>query len=261
MDRNKIDKIAQTQEDKMLLSMIWDKINSGMQRNIPSHTPFLTPRELEMARYLFGEPEGLVSTGGYSDAERKMLVYLPEYLDETWLDSEESPICCLRCSFFEGDAPTHRDFLGALMGEGIARNTIGDICVDNGSCDFFATSEITPYLLQNFTSAGRTKLRISRIPIVNANIPEPEVKIIQDTLASMRLDSVTSSGFRIGRSLASQYILAGKVTVNGLPCDKPDKIVSEGARIALRGSGKILLSEVKGQTKKGRISILIHRYL
>lgn len=245
----------------MLLSMLWDKINSGMKRNIPAHTPFLTPREQEMARYLFGEPENLYAFGGYEDAERKMLVYLPDYLCVDWLKSDESPIACLRCTFYEGDTPTHRDFLGALIGSGIARNAIGDICVDKGSCDLFITSEIAPYLLQSFTSAGRTKLHIAQIPQNEANIPEPEVKMIRDTLASLRLDSVISSGFRIGRSLAAQYIAAGKVTVNSLPCEKPDKAVAEGSKIALRGSGKILLAEVNGQTKKGRISILIHRYL
>lgn len=261
MDRSKIEKIARTQEDRMLLSMLWDKINSGMQRNIPAHTPFLTPRELEMARFLFGEPDGLFSFGGYPDAERKMLVYLPDYLEESFLKSVESPLCCLRCTFYEGDTPNHRDFLGALMGEGIARSAIGDICVDKVNCDFFATTEITPYLLQNFSSAGRTKLRICQVPVSEANIPEPEVKIIKDTLSSLRLDSVISSGFRIGRSLAAQHIAAGKVAVNGLPCEKPDKIIAEGSKISLRGSGKILLAEVNGQTKKGRISILIHRYL
>ena len=61
MDRSKIDKIAQTQEDRMLLSMLWDKINAGIQRNIPAHTPFLSPRELEMAKFLFGEPDGVSS--------------------------------------------------------------------------------------------------------------------------------------------------------------------------------------------------------
>lgn len=261
MDRTKIDKIAQTQEDRMLLSMLWDKINSGMQRNIPAHTPFLSPHEQEMARYLFGEPEDLYAYGGYDDAERRMLIYLPEYLDGDWLKSSESPLVCLRSTFYEGDTPTHRDFLGALIGNGIARSTIGDICVDKGSCDLFVTAEIAPYLLQNFTSAGRTKLRIEQIPISDAHIPVPGIKQIRDTLASLRLDSVISSGFRIGRSLAAQYIAAGKVTVNGLPCEKPDKIIAEGSKIALRGSGKIMLAEVNGQTKKGRISILIHRYL
>ena len=245
----------------MLLSMVWDKINAGIQRSIPAHTPFLTPRELEMTRHLFGEPEGLYSFGGYTESERKMLVFLPDYLDESWLITNDSPLACLRCSFHEGDSLTHRDFLGALIGIGIARSSVGDICVDKGSCDFFATSEITPYLLQNFTSAGRTKLHIAQIPISDAQIPQPEIREIRDTVASLRLDSVISSGFRIGRSLAVQHIAAGKVTVNGLVCEKPDRPVTEGARIALRGSGKILLAEVNGQTKKGRISILIHRYL
>ena len=88
-----------------------------------------------------------------------------------------------------------------------------------------------------------------------------EIKIIKDTLASLRLDSVISSGFRIGRSLAAQYIAAGKVAVNGLPCEKPDKSIEEGASIAVRGLGKIKLTSVNGQTKKGRISVVIDRYV
>ncbi len=245
----------------MLLSMVWDKINTGMQRNISAHTPFLSPREQELVRYLFGQCPGLTFFGGYADAERRMAVYLPEYLSEEWLLEEDSPLSCLRCSFYDSDTPNHRDFLGSLMGSGIARGAVGDICVGSGSCDFFAASEIAPYLLQNFTSAGRTKLRIGKIPISQVRIPEPKIAVIRDTLASVRLDSVISSGFRMGRSAAVQHICAGKVTLNALPCEKPDKAVSQGDKIALRGSGKILLAQVNGQTKKGRISIVIHRYM
>ncbi len=261
MDRNNIEKIAHTAEDRMLLAKLWDKINAGMRKNIPANTCFLSPRELEMAKYLFGEPEGLYPFGGYRDAERKMLVYLPEYLEEGSLYEEDSPCACLRAVFYEGDSPSHRDFLGALMGAGIGRETIGDICVGKGSCDFFVTAEIAPYILQNFTSAGRTKLHLERIPLLEAFIPEPEVKEIRETLASLRLDSVISSGFRIGRSLASQYVSAGKAAIDGLPCEKPDKPVTEGMKISVRGLGKIKLQAVNGKTKKDRISVVIHRYL
>ena len=261
MDRNNIEKIAHSAEDKVLLAKLWDKINAGIRRNIPANTCFLSPRELELARFLFGNEPGLCSFGGYEDAERKMLIYLPDYLEEDSLYEEDSPLVCLRATYFEKDELSHRDFLGALMGAGIARETVGDICVGTGSCDFFVTAEIAPYVEQNFLSAGRTKLHLEQIPLREAQIPEPEVKEIKDTLASLRLDSVISSGFRIGRSLAAQYIAAGKVAVNGLPCEKPDKIIAEGSKISLRGSGKLLLAEVNGQTKKGRISILIHRYL
>ena len=261
MDRNNIEKIARTPEDRLLLAKLWDKINAGMRKNIPAHTSFLSPRELELAKYLFGEPEGLYAFGGYGDAERKMLIYLPEYLEESALYEEDSPCICLRASFYQEDSPNHRDFLGALMGAGIGRETVGDICVGNDSCDFFVTPEIAPYILQNFTSAGRTRLHLEQIPLTDANIPEPEVKEIRDTLASLRLDSVVSSGFRIGRSLAAQYITAGKAAIDGLPCEKPDKPISEGMKISVRGLGKIKLQSVNGRTKKDRISVVIHRYV
>ena len=261
LDRSNIEKIAQSAEDKMLLAKIWDIINAGMRKNILSSTCFLSPREQEMARYLFGSPEGLHFFGGYEGAERQMLIFLPEYLDETALTEEDSPIVCLRAEFFHGDSPSHRDFLGALMGAGIGRETLGDICVGEASCDFFVTVEIANYIEQSFTSAGRTHLRISRIPLSDARIPKPEIKEIKDTLASLRLDSVISSGFRIGRSLAAQYVSAGKAAINGLPCEKPDKQIEEGAKISVRGLGKIKLAAANGRTKKDRISVIIHRYV
>ena len=261
MDRNNIEKIAHNAEDRLLLAKLWDKINAGIRRNIPASTCFLSPRELEMARYLFGDEPGLYAFGGYADAERKMLCYLPDYLAEDSLYDEDAPIVCLRATFFEEDTPSHRDFLGALMGSGIAREAVGDICVGKGICDFFVTAEIAPYVAQNFLSAGRTRLHLDTIPLREAQIPEPEVKIIKDTLASLRLDSVISSGFRIGRSLAAQYVSAGKAAIDGLPCEKPDKNVAEGAKVSVRGLGKIKLETVGGNTKKGRISVVIHRYV
>jgi len=245
----------------MLLAKVWDKINAGLRRNIMANTCFLSPRELEMTRFLFGDLPGLHSFGGYNDAERKMLIYLPDYLEEDAFYAEDSPVVCLRATFFQEDSLSHRDFLGALMGAGIGRETVGDICVGKGSCDFFVTEEIAPYITQSFTSAGRTHLHIERIPLTEATIPEPEVKEIKDTLASLRLDSVISSGFRIGRSLASQYVISGKAAIDGLPCEKPDKAVSEGCKISVRGLGKIKLNAINGKTKKDRISVTIHRYI
>ena len=261
MDRSNIEKIAQSAEDKVLLAKLWDKINAGMRKNIPASTCFLSAREQEMARYLFGSPEGLHFFGGYEDAERKMLVFLPDYLEAAALYDGDCPCVCLRSTFYQGDSPSHRDFLGALMGCGIGRETVGDICVGKGSCDFFVTAEIAPYLLQNFTSAGRTRLHLEQIPLSEAAIPELEVKEIRDTLASLRLDSVISSGFRVGRSLAAQYVTTGRAAIDGLPCEKPDKQVAEGMKISVRGLGKIQLAQINGKTKKDRISVVIHRFV
>lgn len=261
MDRSNIEKIAKEPEDKLLLAKLWDKVQAGIRKNIPSSTPFLSPRELEMAKFLFGEEDGIIYFGGYQEAERKMVVFLPDYLEEDHLLDPDSPIVCLRASFYQGDTPSHRDFLGALMGSGISRESVGDICVGKGSCDFFVTAQIAPYILQNFTGAGRVKVHLDQIPLGEATIPEPETKEIRDTLASLRLDSVISSGFRIGRSLAVQHIHAGRAAIDGLPCEKPDKTVEEGAKISVRGLGKIRLTAINGKTKKDRISVVIHRYV
>lgn len=261
MDRSNIDKIAHTPEDRMLLAKVWDKMQAGFHRDIPANSCFLSPRELEMTRYLFGNAPGLTEFGGYPDAERKMLIYLPDYLDDSYLMEEGSPVVCLRAGYFEEDTLSHRDFLGALMGAGVARESVGDICVGKGSCDFFVTGEIAPYILQNFSSAGRTRLHLSAIPLSQVVVPEPEKKEIRDTLASLRLDSVISAGFRIGRSQAAQYVTTGRAAIDGLPCEKPDKAVTEGCKISVRGLGKIKLRAVNGQTKKGRISVVIDRYI
>ena len=261
MDRNNIDKIAKSPEDKVLLAKLWDKINAGIRKNILANSPFLSPRELEMAKYLFGNLPGLYTFGGYEGAERKMLIYLPDYLDESVLMEEYGPVVCLRATYFAGDTLSHRDFLGALMGAGIAREVLGDICVSKGSCDFFVTAEIAPYVLQNFTGAGRTKMRLDKIALSDVTVPQPETTEIRDTLASLRLDSVIATGFCIGRSTATQYVTSGKAAIDGLPCEKPDQTVSESSKISVRGLGKIKLRSVNGQTKKGRISVVIDRYV
>lgn len=261
MDRSNIEKIAQTPEDKVLLAKVWDKINAGIRKNIPANSSFLTPRELQMCQYLFGNLPGLTTFGGYEEAERRMIVYLPDYLEEWALYGEGSPIVCIRADFYEGESLTHRDVLGALMGAGIARETVGDILIDGNRCDLLVTAQIAPYILQNLSSAGRAKLRLTAVDLSQIHVPQPQIKEIKDTLASLRLDSVVSSGFRIGRSQAAQAISAGKVAIDGLPCEKPDKAVTEGCKISLRGSGKILLSKVGSRTKKDRVSVIIHRYV
>ena len=261
MERTAIDKIAKTPEDRFLLAKLWDKITGAIRKNIPGETAYLSPRELEMARYLFGDEPGLYAFGGYEDAERKMLVYLPDYLEESTLYGEDSPLVCLEGTFFQGDELSHRDILGALMGAGIQRETVGDILVEKGRCLFFTTQEMAPYILDNLRSAGRTVLHLTQVPLQGLSLPQPEFQEIRDTVSSVRLDSVIASGFRIGRSLAAEYIRSGKAALDGIPCEKPDKPVPEGAKISVRGLGKIRLASIGGKTKKDRISLLIQKYV
>ena len=259
--REKIERLAQTPEDRVLLAKVYERIEAGRQREILTNTGFLSQREQALARQLLGEIPGLCFFGGYDGAERRIACYVPEYLDEESLLEPDGPVACIQGTYYAQDTVTHRDLLGALMGAGIARQTVGDILTQPGRCVFFVTAEIGPYVLQNLTSAGRTALHLEQTDLRDVQLPQAETKLLRDTLASLRLDSLVSAGFRIGRSLAAQHILAGRAAVDGIPCEKPDKAVAQGCVVTVRGLGKLRLKEVCGETKKGRVAVLIEKYI
>lgn len=258
--REQIARMAQTKEDEMLLAKIYERMTNAAARNIPAATGFLSKREQMLAAELLRGQE-IRFYGGPPLAEREICCYLPEYLDESWLESEDGPIAAARAVYFEGDTLTHRDFLGALMGCGVKRETVGDIYVAEGRCDFLVTREVLPYLLQNFLSAGRTKLHVEQIALTDVSVPEQKIKMVRDTVPSLRLDGIVSSGFSISRGKAADYISAGKCELNYTPCVKGDKQTTEGDVITIRGLGKIRLDTIGSNTKKGRIGVEITRFL
>ena len=258
--REQIARMAQTKEDEILLARVYERITSAAARNIPAATAFLSKREQMLAAELL-RGQDFAFFGGPAMAEREVCCYVPEYLDESWLTGDEGPIAAVRAVYFAGDTLTHRDFLGALMGCGVKRETIGDIYVAEGRCDFLVTREVLPYLLQNFLSAGRTKLHVERIVVPDVSVPEQKVRQVRDTVPSLRLDGIVSSGFSISRGKAAEYISAGKCELNYAPCVKGDKQTAEGDVITVRGLGKIRLDAVGGNTKKGRICVEITRFL
>lgn len=261
MDKQQqIMKVAENEDDRFLFSKIYDRLTVAEQRNILGFTGFLSPREGTLTRQMLQGME-LHFWGGHADAERNVCCWLPDYLDESWLGTEEGPIAAVRAEFYEREKLTHRDILGSLMGCGLKRDTIGDIYVADGRCDFFVVREMLPYILDNLVSAGRTKLSLRAIPLEAVLVPEKTVKLLRDTVSSLRLDSIVGSGFGMARGKACSLIAAGKVSLNDLPCIKPDKLLSEGDKVTARGFGKLVLLQVGGRTKKDRISVVLERYL
>lgn len=261
--RQIIARYAANQEDQILLTRIVDRLSTAEQRNIPAATSFLTQREQQLAASVL-RVSGCASPvfyGGPDEAERRICAFIPDYLEpQAWLTGSDSPICALQACFAEENKLTHRDFLGALMGAGIKRETTGDIYVQEGQCDFLVTREIAPYLLQNLVSAGHAHLRIREIPLNCVQKPEPVKTLQKSTVSALRLDSVASACFRISRSRACDLIESGKLSLNFLACTKPDAQLKQGDQIAVRGMGKCRLASVDGPTRKGRISITIEKY-
>lgn len=259
-----LDKCASGGEERLLLARALDKLETARQRNVPACTPFLSPGERALVEGLIaaaGRPAHLFF-GGYEGAERTVCVFLPDWLDgEDWKNGEDCPVAALRCTFREEDAPTHRDFLGALMGQGVTREKLGDILVGRGRCDILILRELEPYLLQNLDSAGRTHLKTAPLALGALEPPERRTELIRDTVPSLRLDAVAASAFRLSRGKAAEAIAAGRLSLNHRECTKPDRPVAAGDVISCRGLGKCAVREIPGLSKKGRIMIVLERYV
>ena len=87
---------------------------------------------------------------------------------------------------------------------------------------------------------------------------EVEEKLLKDVNRMAKQPFGSAEGAVLRNYLDA--VLSGGAAVDGLPCQKPDRQVAPGAVISLRGMGKIRLAEVKGQTRKGRISVEIEKF-
>lgn len=261
MDRRELlDKTARSEEERLLLSRVWDKREQCRLRNIPTATAFLSPQEQAAATRLLnalGQREGYAFWGGYDGAERQRLLFLPDWMN----GPDDSTIAALRAVCRSAATLTHRDFLGSLMALGLTREKIGDILVESGGCQVLVDPSALDFLVQSWDSAGREKLTVSPLALEELTVPEAAVKEVRDTVSSLRLDNVLASAFGLSRGRAAEAVEKGAVQVNYTVCQKPDKPVSAGDVITCRGLGKCVLDAVGSPTKKGRLPVAIRRFI
>ena len=80
------------------------------------------------------------------------------------------------------------------------------------------------------------------------------------TVSSLRLDCVISAVFSLSRNQATEFIEQKLVRVNSFVAEKPTKQITEGDKISVRGKGKFTLKLLSGETKKGRLKIIVEKY-
>lgn len=250
-----IDKIASEKEDKILVSHLLDIDFRANEKGIVLSGDFLDLNRasmIESANKYFSCD--LHFFGGYDDAERKVIYFLP---DEK--ETEYNDLCLLTSGL---SAPlSHREILGSLMSLGIDRKLIGDILINERKVQIIAKKEISGFIVQNFLRAGRVKLSFEVSDIDNLQTPEKNIKEITGTIKTLRLDSIISLAFGISRSSAKEFIGASKVFVNDKSILKSDFTIKEGDKLTLRGKGKAFLKEIGDLSRKERIFVTIDRYV
>ena len=257
-------KLSTSPEERLVLARAMDKLDLAQNRGVPAHTPFLSLAEQDgVARLLAacGHP-GHLFWGGWEGAERKLCAFPPDWMEaEAFQTGEECPITAVTVSVPPDAKPTHRDYLGAILGLGLTREKIGDLLVGEGLCQVLLLREVAHVLLTQLDQVGRARVRVTPCSLGALQPPEQKTKTIRDTVATLRLDAVAATGFSLSRSRMSALIASKKLTLNGRECDKSDHTVEEGDVLTCRGLGKCVLREVAGTSKKGRIMIVVERYL
>lgn len=243
--------------DEILKSHIKDLHDKCFNKNIQTSTGFLDLREQSIVVTMcktYKVP--YVLYGGFGDAQRKKLYFLPDY--------QEEPMHQLSILEVLHNAPgklSHRDYLGSVLGLGVKREKIGDILISENGAQIIIEDNISNFLISNFIKAGKINLSVCLKPLTELIETVENTRIINDTVKSLRLDAIISSGFSCSRGTALKYIQSSKVFVNDILTEKPDKTISDGDKIILRGSGKIIVYTEGILSKKGRINISIKKFI
>ena len=221
---------------------------------IAAYTRFLEPSLVKEANSLANAAGAKVDFfGGYPDAERQIAAF---YADEVGT----FPIECIRLSWNpKYGSPGHRDILGAMMGLGIVRESLGDILVFADYALLFVHTDVTDYILASLESAGRAKLNAKRY-VGGIDIPEPDGALSYHTVPSERLDALVAQAFHLSRQEAQKLIRAELVKLNHVVESRTDAKLSQGDLVSVRGLGRFRLAEIAGETRKGRVGVRIFVY-
>lgn len=246
-------------DEKLLISHMTDLARRACREGCAA-SRFLTPAEAETVRRRFGRDADvtLAFDGGFEDAERSVAVFT----QPDWGNFDRGDIIAgVSLTYRDEFALSHRDILGALMSLGLERDVFGDIVCQGSPAAFVCLREIAPFVIENFTRAGRVGVTAREVPLnaLPQKLDRMELKTV--TVASLRLDALVSAAFSVSRSEAAEAIEAGLVALSHLTVTSISKEVTEGAVMSFKGRGRARLLKIGGSSRKGRTFVEIGVYV
>ena len=260
-----MDNSFQTKEMREVVSRISDLADQADRQGFITFSEFLSPPERAAAQLWLRKNKVEHSfCGGFEGAERQVCFLLPDYKSGQDLDdSEISEIIGaleLRTTA-KAASLTHRDFLGSLLGLGFRRSQIGDILVKENAAVVVCLTSISNYIEGNLEKIGSYTAVINRFNLQDIELPVRNSEKIKMTAASLRLDKIAAGGFGISRTQMADFIRGGHVMVDWLEETRPDREISQGMTISLKGHGRIIISSDEGFSRKNRHILIIERLI
>lgn len=233
------------------------RVENVQRTYVPRILDFHDPREQEIiasiVKYV-GDVE-VVFDGGFEESERSRAYIYPEMLEASNSDYE---IVIFKASYLSKFVKIeHRNVLGALLSLGIIREKMGDIKIEDGAVYFVVCEEIASFIENNLTKIGAASIKLERVsrdelPTVEEDWVERSVSV-----SSMRLDAIVSSITNLSRQQSQNLIESGKVKVNWREQTSASVHLNVGDVLSIRGSGRKKILNFLGQSKKGKMRIVI----
>ena len=153
-------------------------------------------------------------------------------------------------------AMEHSDLLGSLMALGMDRAFIGDLVVQEGCAYLCVLPELAMRLPMEWTQAGRAPITVTQMDAPPVITP-PSGTMLRDTVPSLRLDCILSSGMKLSRAKAAEVIRQGRVSVDHQVEERVDRLLTAGQLLSIRHFGRIRLLQVDSPTRKDRLPVIL----
>lgn len=158
------------------------------------------------------------------------------------------------------DKLTHRDFLGAILNLGIERDTLGDIVIIDNIGYIFAKEDIATYISDNLIKVKHTDMKVS----IADSLPEGELYRTEQRTVQVsgeRLDAIIAKVFSLSREDAQALFKKRLVFAGGREIDSPSYTPKENEKISVRGHGRFIYLGCQSLSKKGKLNLLVERYI
>ncbi len=250
-------------EEQLLKKRLLELAKVCYNRDIAVHSNFLTLQEQELFLRLQREmaPAKALLWGGYENAERRAVFFLPSYGDE---EEEKmlSPVwlCISPKAERFAEELTHRDYLGSLMALGLERDRTGDILISGKRAYIAVFSDVADFICNELTSVRHTSV-ICECAALPEELAEPKIEERTGSVSSERVDAVIALAFRLSRGAALDAIKAGYVFVNGRQIFSASQLLKENDILSVRHKGKLRYDGIDGKSKKGRLIVKLSIYV
>lgn len=249
-------------DERFLSAHIADLAVMSRKVGVPRFSRFLNEREAVVARNSArAERASPFFYGGYDGAARTVCGFFGgTYAEEFPLDDKLClfSVLAVTFSFRSCDKLTHRDFLGAILAAGAERSMLGDILVAEDHATVFCL-ETAVDIICGLTKIGKVGVRVEK-GVVGV-LPKVKLETLERTVSSLRLDRLVSACTNISGERSASLIKSGQVSADFSVCLNVSGVIRENTIISIRGYGRFRLARIVGETKKGKVRVVLEKYV